>query len=211
MFVQMCIKGISGITLDDARAMLSKRGLACAWWRTTGQITSAEIDERLTEEELDLHVNSFDETHPTRGGMVKDVTPFISLTAGSVERNAFLACNEIHPAHEVAMDFATSFGQLRGECFMFYCWVFVGLRPSMPVRYLAEEVRDLHSYTKYSRFQPEGEIAAKVDVPARQIEKFEHYEYREDRRGQLRLARLGIYDNPNYIGPHNVTNYRGRL
>ena len=159
----MCIKGINAITLDDARAILSKRGLACAWWRTAGQITSAEIDERLTEEELDLHVNSFDEKHPARGGPVKDETPFVSLTAGLVERNVFLACNEIHPAHEIAMDFATSFGQLRGECFMFYCWVLVGLRPSMPVRYLAEEVRELHSYTKYSRFQPEGEIVAKIE------------------------------------------------
>ena len=87
----------------------------------------------------------------------------------------------------------------------------VGLRPNMPVRYLAEEVRELNTYTKYSWFQPEGEIVAKIDVPARQIEKFEHYDYREDRRGQLRIARLGIYDNPNYINPHNVTNYRGRL
>ena len=56
-----------------------------------------------------------------------------------------------------------------------------------------------------------GEIAAKIDVPARQIEKFEHYEYREDRRGRLAITRLGIYDNPNHVWPHEVTNYRDRL
>jgi hypothetical protein len=211
MFVQMCIKGINGIALADAQAILTRRGLACAWWRTARRITLAEIDERLTYEELDLHVNSFDEKHPTRGGAVKDESPFISLSAGSVERQAFLEQNVVHPAHEIAMDFATNFGRLQGECFLFYCWVFVGLRPSMPVRYLAEEVRELNTHTKYSRFQPEGEIAAKIDVPARQIEKFEHYEYREDRRGRLAITRLGIYDNPNHVWPHEVTNYRDRL
>jgi hypothetical protein len=210
MFVQMCIKGINGISLADAQAIMVRRGLACAWWRTARHITSAEIDDRLTAEELDLHVNSFAETHPTRGGLVRNETPFISLTAGSVERDEFMARNDVHSAHEVALNFATGLGE-QGECFLFYCWVFVGLRPSVPVRHLAEEVRELHSYTKYSKFQPEGEIAAKIGVPARQIEKLEHYEYREDRRQQFRIRRLGIYDNPNYVGPHDVTNYRDRL
>lgn len=211
MFVQMCVKGINDITLADAKDILRKRGLACAWWRIARHISSAEIDERLTAEELDLHLNSFDEKHPGRGGLVKNETPFVSLTAGSVQREAFLAQNVVHPAHEVAMDFATGFGRWQGECFVFYCWVMVGLRPSVAVRSLAEEVRELHTYTKYSRFQPEGEIVAKIEVPARQIEKFEHYEYLRDRYGRLQIRRLGIYDNPKYVGPHDVTNYRDRL
>ena len=210
MFVQMCMKGMSGITLADAQAIMVKRGLACAWWRAARHITSAEIDDRLTAEELDLHVNAFADQHPTRSGRVRDETPFISLTAGSVERDAFLATNDVHTAHEVALNFGTDLGH-QGECFLFYCWVFVGLRPSVPVRHLAEEVRELHSYTKYSRFQPEGEIAAKVGVPASQIEKLEHYEYRADRSQKLRIRRLGVYDNPRYVGPHDVTNYRDRL
>jgi len=211
MFVQMCIKGMNGITLADAQAIMVKRGLACTWWRNTGQVTSAQIDERLTDDELDLHVNAFDEVHPSRGGIVRDQTPFISLTAGSVERRRFLARNDIHHAQWVALDFATDFGKLRGECFLFYCWVLVGLRPSVPVRHLAEEVRELHTYTKYSRYQPEGEIAAKIGVPACQIEKLEHYEYKRDQRRKLRIRRLGIYDNPNYIEPHGVTNFRDGL
>jgi len=210
MFVQMCLKGINGITLAEAQAILGGRGLACGWWRNTLHITSAEIDKRLTSEELDLHVNSFGEIHPTRGGLVKDETPFISLSAGSVERRKFLEKNEIHPAHVVAMNFATGFGR-QGECFVFYCWVLVGLRPSVPVRHLAEEVRELHTYTNYSRFQPEGEIAAKIGVPARQIEKFEHYEYSKGRLGRLQIELLGIYDNPDYVSPHDVTNYRGAI
>lgn len=211
MFVQMCMKGMNDITLDDAMEIMRKRGLACAWWRRTREISSAEIDERLTAEELDLHLNSFDEKHPTRGGLVRDESPFVSLTAGSVQRDAFLARNVVYPAHEVALDFATGFGRQEGDCYIFYCWVMVGLRPSVPVRSLAEEVRELSTYTRYSRFQPEGEIAAKIDVPPCQIEKFEHYEYRRDRHGRLQIRRLGVYDNPRYVGPHDVTNYRDRL
>lgn len=211
MFVQMCIKGLSGITRDQAWTIATKQGLACAWWRTAQKISPGEISERLTPEELDLHVNSFDEQHPTRKGLVRDESPFISLTAGSVERHAFLSQNEVHPAHEVAMDFATNFGQLRGECFLFYCWVLVGLRPNLGVRHLAEEVRELHTFTAYSRFQPEGEIAAKIEVPACQIEKFEHYDYSEDDRGKVRIRPLGTHANPNYIAPNKVTNLREAL
>jgi hypothetical protein len=211
MFVQMCIKGLCGITRDQAWAIATRRGLACAWWRSAQKISAAEISERLTPEELDLHVNSFDEQHPARGGMVREESPFISLTAGSVERRAFLAQNEVHPAHEVAMNFATNFGQLRGECFLFYCWVLVGLRPNLAVRHLAEEVRELNTFTAYSRFQPEGEIVAKIEVPACQIEKFEHYEYSEDAKGRVRIRQLGSHSNPNYIAPHEVTNLRERL
>jgi len=211
MFVQMCVKGVNYITLDDAKDILRKRGLVCTWGRLARQISSAEIDQRLTEQELYLHLHAFDEKHPARGGLVRNETPFISLTAGSVQRDAFLAQNVVHPAHEIAMDFATDFGQRQGDCFVFRCWVFVGAQPNVAVRSQAEEVRELHTYTKYSPVQPLGEIVAKIEVPARQIEKFEHYQYVRGGQGKLQIRRLGIYDNPNYIDPHTVTNYRDHL
>jgi hypothetical protein len=207
----MCIKGMNGITLADAQAILVKRGLACSWWRNARQISSSEIDERLTSEELDLHVNSFDEKHPTRGGLVREETPFISLTAGSVERNAFWKTNEINPAHRVALNFATSFGGSRGDCFLFYCWVLVAMRPSVHVRHLAEEVRELTTYRSYSHFQPEGEIAAKIEVPARQIDKLEHYRYGTGDHGRQQITLVETYKNSGYIRPHDVTNYRDWL
>jgi hypothetical protein len=210
MFVQMCIKGMHSITLAEAQAILTRQGLTCAWWRGARRISSGQIDERLTAEELDLHVNSYEDQHPARSGFVWQESAFISLTAGSVERDVFLARNNVFPAHQVAMDFGTGFGA-RGECFLFYCWVFVGMRPSVQVRHLAEEVRELNTYTKFSPFHHEGEIAAKVEVPARQIEKFEHYRYGKNRRGRARIVRLGIYDNPGYVRPHSVTNYRDWL
>jgi len=212
VFVQMCVKGMHGITLEDACAIMGSRGLTCAWWRHAGRISSAEIDERLTAEELDLHVNSYEDKHPTRGGRVKDESPFISLTAGQVERDKYEADNLTHPAHLVAMRFATNFGNLRGECFLFYCWVIVGMRPSVPVRHLAEEVRELNTYARFSPFQLEGEIVAKVEVPPRQIEKFEHYECQDGRDGLPELRRLGtVYNKKGYISPHDVTNYRPML
>jgi hypothetical protein len=206
MFVQMCVKGINGISRDEAHVIL-ERGLACAWWRKSAHITSAEINQRLTREELDLHVHSYEEKHPNRGGLVCDQSPFISLTAGSVERDAFYSRNEINPAHIIALNFATGFGQ-PGECYLFYCWVLVALRPSVPVRHLAEEVRELHTYTRYSPYQPEGEIAAKIEVPAPQIEKFERYEYGQDGNGNMRITLLETKPNEGYISPHDVTNYR---
>ena len=214
MYVQMCIKGISGgqygISFDDAQAILTTRGIACNWWRKTQHITSAAIDERLTEEELDLHVNSYKEKHPERGGTttVEEETPFISLAAGAVKRDAFFHTNTEYSAHKVATNFATRFGRRSGEFFLFYCWVIVGMRRSMPVRHLAEEVRELNTYRAYSAFQLEGEIAAKVEVPARQIEKFEHYNYVKNRFGRKSIQYLKTYPNPNYVDPHTVTNYR---
>jgi hypothetical protein len=210
-YVQKCLKGINGITLADAQDILRNRGLACAWWRTTRNISPAEIAERLTAEELDLHLNSFGKEHPTRGGLVKDQTSFISLTAGTVERDRFLRRNIVHTARDTAMEFATDFGRAQGECFLFYCWVIVGLAPSVPVRSLAEDVRRLDTYTTYSPYQPDGEIVAKIEVPASQIEKFEHYECLTDGHGRLEFRLLGTYDNPNHVSPPDVGYYGGML
>jgi hypothetical protein len=212
VFVQDCIKGMHGITLNEARAIMTMRGLTCAWWRDVGHISPVEIDQRLTDWELDLHLHWFDEKHPTRGGLVKRQTPFISLTAGQVERDKYEAENATYPAHMVALDFATDFGKLVGDCFLFYCWVMVGMRPNVPIRHLAEEVRELNTYTRYSPYHWEGEIVAKIDVPVCQIEKFEHYEYSEDRYGLAEPRLIGIHHNTkNYIDPHEVTNYRPTL
>ena len=140
--------------------MILQRGLLrlSGWRRNSTNITSGD-QQAAHAEELELHIHSFEEKHPTLDGRVRDQSPFISLTAGSVERDAFYSRNEINPAHIIALDFATGFGE-PGECYLFYCWVLVALRPSVPVRHLAEEVRELSTYTRYSPYQPEREIAA---------------------------------------------------
>ncbi len=204
MYVQMCIKGVNSIDLSMAQDVLNGDGLTCNWWRERGDrgISPPEIDERLSSANLDLHVNSYDEKHPDYPGSVKNETPFISLTAGAVSRNLFLKTNFVHPAHLTALLFASDFGRYRGECFLFYCWVVVGLTPAVEVKHLAEEVRELNTYRRFSAFQTEGEIVAKIEVPARQIHRFERY--RLDRSGgsNVTISFIDYCENPRYVDPY---------
>ncbi len=208
MYIQTCIKGVNGISSAHAKAIINGRGLACNWWRNERNISPAQVDERLTAAELDLHVNSYGQQHPTRAGTVRKQTPFISLTAGAVERSVFLRTNLVHPAHRTALFFASDFGRLRGDCFLFYCWVMVGLRPSVEVKGLAEEVRELNTYRRYSAFQTEGELAAKIEVPARQIHRYERYHISTGRAGRLRFSIGETEINPSYVDPRSVVNLR---
>ncbi len=207
MYIQMCIKGVNQITSADAQAILAGRGLACNWWRGANQIRSEEIAGRLTAEEVDLHVNAYEEKHPARSGLVSEETPFISLTAGAVDWKAFLKKNDVHPAHETALNFASAFGWWRGDCFLFYCWVMVGLRPCPEIRQLAEEVRELNAYRRYSDFRLEGEILAKIEVPACQILMYEQYDISENPRGGLEMSLVDTRVNPDYADPHSVTSF----
>lgn len=208
MYIQMCIKGMNRITPADARAILGGHGLACNWWRETHEIRPGEIAARLTADEVYLHVNRYDDKHPTHSGLVREETPFISLSAGAVERNAFLRTNQVNPAHETALNFASDFGRWRGACFLFYCWVMVGLRPCPEVRQLAEEVRELNTYRGYSAFQLEGEILAKIEVPSYQILMYEQYEISENPGGGSKMDLVDTRENPDYVEPHSVTNFR---
>jgi hypothetical protein len=208
MYVQTCIKGVNGIDPMAAKAILGGQGLICNWWRRVHQISPMEINDRLTSAELDLHVNSYGQQHPIRSGTVRDETSFISLTAGAVERNVFLKTNFVHPAHRTALFFASNFGALRGDCFLFYCWVVVGLTPAVEIRHLAEEVRELNTYRRYSAFQTEGEIACKVDVPSRQIHRYERYRISDDGTGGLVMSFEESEINPDYVDPYTVVNIR---
>lgn len=204
----MCVKGVNGIDTKTAEAMLDGHGIVCNWWRNAHTISPAARVERLTQTELDLHVNSYDQQHPSRPGRVCDETPFISLAAGAVERNAFLKTNFVHPAHQTALNFASDFGRLRGDCFLFYCWVVVGLRPAVEVDHLAEEVRELNTYRRYSAFQLEGEITAKVIIPSCQIHRAERYTISDDADGGIDIQLSKTIVNPSFVDPHTVTNIR---
>lgn len=208
MYVQTCIKGVNGINLAVANEILAGEGIVCNWWRNEGNIGPKDIDKRLTSADLDLHVNSYDEQHPDLPGKVSRETPFISLTAGAVERSVFFKTNFVHPAHRTALLFASDFGRLRGECFLFYCWVVVGLRPAVEIKHLAEEVRELNTYRRYSAFQTEGEIVAKIEVPSRQIHRFERYKITDNKNGLVDLDYAGSTVNPRYVDPYSIVNIR---
>ncbi|MEO0438646.1 MAG: hypothetical protein AAF098_17240 [Pseudomonadota bacterium] len=144
----------------------------------------------MTAAAIDMHVNNY--------GAVKDDTPFISLTSGCVSRDLYLRTNTVLPARNTAVEFATDGGFLDG--YIFYCWLLVGLKAAPEVEGIAEEVRELNTYHSYSAYQTEGEVAAKIVVPANQIEGVE----KVDPSGK-RIKWIG---NPDFTPPDRVTNFR---
>jgi hypothetical protein len=209
MFIQWCVKGVrsrlageepgAGIDQAEARAMIEGGdGIKCNWWRNAGKISTAEQRDKLTQANLERHIHDYDR--------FKDETPFISLTAGCVERDAALRFNRIHEAQEVALRFATNLGERDG--YLFYCWVVVGLKPAAGVEGVAEEVRELNTYLSYSDFQLEGEVTAKIYVPANQIQRFERWEAKD---GRVTGKPDWEYRNQRFDTPALISNIRHLL
>jgi hypothetical protein len=198
MFVQWAIKGIngdsSGINDATAKSMIDDgHGILCNWWRNQNMISPSEVRGKLTKSNLELHVNQYD--------TVKERTPFISLAAGCIERDAAIQTNQIHPASKVALRFATRWGTTPG--YLFYCWVITGLKPAVEIEQIAEEVRGLNTYRSYSEYQLEGEITAKIHIPSNQILKCEKYAPTSSR-----CSRVWTYSNRNFSRPAAVLNVR---
>ena len=201
MFIQWCIKGVwagpGGIDKATANAItLGGEGLRCNWWRRQGQPAPERVQRRLRRAELDRHVHDYDAAGPD--------TPFLSLTAGSVERERLLRFNRLRSAQDTALRFATRWGRQPG--FLFHCWVLVGLKPAVEIQAVAEELRELHTYTDWSDFQLEGELTAKLLVPANQIQRWEYWDLALN-PGQ----RLDHADNAGFQLPARLSNIRGRL
>lgn len=205
MFVQWCIKGVRGITDDEARGVIDSRaGVQCRWWRNVKTITPPQIADKLTQANLDLHVNHYGDPDPATGRPFCDGTPFISMAAGSVERSVFLQTNIAHPARLVALDFATAGGTTDG--YLFICYVIVGLRPAVGVAAVSEEVRELNTYRRYSAFQTEGEITAKIYIPANQIQRCEAYSV--TRPGVVNPRPDWVHVNRHFEDPVTISNIR---
>lgn len=210
MFVQWCIKGVRGrlsgeeaeVGIDDveATAIIDKgQGIQCNWWRRQRRITPQEIRAKLTRSNLDRHIHDY--------GNFAAETPFISLTAGCVERDAAIRFNRIHEAQDVALRFATDWGFRHG--YLFYCWVVVGLKPAVGVESVSEEVRELNTYLSYSDFQLEGEVTAKIIVPSNQIQRWERWD--PDGHGGVKATASTQYENPRFDEPALVSNIRELL
>jgi len=203
------MKGIRGrlngespdVGIDDpqARDMIEGgHGIVCNWWRNAQRISPAARRAKLTRGNLDRHIHDYDN--------FKLYSPFISLTAGCVERDVALSVNRIHEAEDVALRFATDWGKRPG--YIFYCWVVVGLKPAVSVESVAEEVRELNTYLSYSDFQLEGEVTAKIIVPANQIHSCERWD--ADGRGKVNLSGWR-YENARFDQPAVVSNIRELL
>lgn len=101
MFVQRCIKGVwggpGGLAGEDhadaERITQGGEGIRCNWWRKEGQPTPEQVEERLRPDGLHDHIHRYAIAGPR--------TPFISLTAGSVERDRVTSINRLLTAEEV--------------------------------------------------------------------------------------------------------------
>lgn len=208
MIVQWCCKGVKDIGHDEVKAILQNQvGLSCRLWQeqADGVLGYPEAVGRLSERDLDLHVNHYDEDDPTNKRPVREQTVFISLSAGCVERNALSTRNELHPALRTALVFATEMGRSPG--WVFTCYVLLTMNRAARVPGVAEEVRELNHQRPYSHYWSEGEVAAKINVPSRQILCAEHYVP----VGNATVERSGGYRNLEFAHPEGLLNMRQML
>ena len=201
MYIQHCVKGIAGtrnggygITWDEAkRTIEGADGIMSNWWRQSGRITPRQVAEVLTDENLDRHLHDYD--------AFGKYTPFISLACGGVERNTLLQSNFLYSARDTALQFATDDWARPGA--LFFLWVPTSLKPAIPLSAFAEPVRDLNIYRRWSPYQLEGEITAKIHIPANQIQRVEWW---DSEHSQSTPEDCCI--NPDYIEPDPLSNIR---
>jgi hypothetical protein len=212
MIIQHVIKGISNLSSAEANALLSN-GITCRWWQRTNPLPRQEVPLRLTERNLDWHQNMYDQPDPLEGGERFCLhTPFISTTAGTVERDTALQTNLLTSAWEIALRFATDFWKTDG--YLFYCYLLIIGKRAVGHEAFAEELRELSVYTAYSPYQPEGEMLAKVIIPPAQIEKAEFWTrqaaFAASRNGTLPKATQTL-PNPLFLPPSEYSNVRNLL
>jgi hypothetical protein len=206
MHVQHCVKGIrgesdtganDGLTWASAIDMIaSGQGLISNWWRNKGVISPPELQAVLTTGNLDRHLHDYD----TFG----DETPYISLSAGAVLRDPGMMTNLVYDAVDTGLSFATDDWAHPGA--LFYCWTVVAFHSAIPFDFVSEPVRDLLIYRGWSPFHDEGEIVAKVHIPAHQIRRIEWWD-----PGISHMAPNHVWDNPRYKVPSPLLNERNLI
>lgn len=207
MQIQWCLKGIAerspgptgGPKFGDAEAMalLSTGILSSAVHQDASNTLIPAISDahhKLSDVALDDHVNNF----PSVGHK----TPYISLSAGVV-LPAPVGGVSVLPAWQTAAAFATRYGKSIG--YIFRCWTVVSPKGAPEIAGVSDAVRDLNIFRKFWIFQDEGEIAAKLIVPARQIEcvhKIDRF-LKPARFVGDRRTRVG---NPDFVRPDRLSN-----
>jgi hypothetical protein len=204
MQINWCLKGIAeSKTFTDAHAaaVLSSTGILSNWMvanagKASGQ-ANIDAQNALNASALDDHVNNY-------GKVAKD-TPYISLSSGCMEYAGATRPPIRCPALRTAILFATRKGTVFG--YVFRCWVATGLKPAAELPGQAEEVRDLNLFAGFYVYHNEGEVAAKLVVPRRQVEWV--IKFGPDLKpvkaswtppGQHHLS------NADFIGPERVSN-----
>lgn len=218
MMFQKVLKGVKGLNKLQAEKIVTEDGILCNWWRNKGHISNSEIKEQLTETNLLHHLNDYDKPLPSGhkwklvGPTYGDVSPFISTTAGAIQRDEYLKKNIICSPLLTAIDFATE--NFSSDGYIFYAYVMTIGQKSIALEEFAEEVRELHIYTSWLPYYREGEITAKISIPSVNIEKAEFYNgskaYTDFSKGVLPIPDHIIL-NSSYIPPENFANIRELL
>ena len=201
MYIQRCVKGIAGtrngrdgITWEEAKQIVARsRGIISNWWRKLHNISPEQIAAVLTDQNLDRHLHDYD----TFGSD----SPFISLACGAVERNTLVQNNFLYSAIDTALQFATEDWARPGA--LFFLWVPTSHKPAIPLSAFAEPVRDINIYRRWSPYQLEGEITAKIGIPANQIEKVEWWD-----SDHSQTSPKDLWRNPDYVEPDPLSNIR---
>lgn len=174
MIFQKVLKGMVGVDQASAQAIFNGSGIICNWWRKVDPLPTPQIPGRLTEDNVLRHLSQYDQPDPATGRLFGERTPFISTTAGGVERDAYLGMNYVRGAFMTALTFATDNFRKTGA--IFYCYVMVLGKKALPHQEFAEETRDLNLFHAYQPFHPEGEIVAKISISVPRLEKAEGYD-----------------------------------
>jgi hypothetical protein len=211
------LKGIpESPSLNDsaAIAMLEQDGIQCNWWLRVGQITPGQITERLTADNLYWHLNRYEQTQPGSSVPFSKDTPYISTTAGTVHRDDSKKANIHFPAFLTALSFATDFSRYKSG-YIFYGYLLTLGRQATPLMEYAEEVRELHIYAPFLPFHDEGELVAKILIPAPRLQRVERWTY-DHYVDQLEAgldvpSPLWFHDNNEFARPEDYTNIRDVL
>lgn len=212
MIIQSVIRGMHGITQSEAGAILDT-GIECNLCRNRGPIPYIEIPKVLTERNLEWHQDHYNHNDPAYVANPNEEfrhhTPFISTTAGTIERRK--GRNETWRAFEMALRFATDGFKMDG--YLFYCDLFVIGRPAVELQAFSEELRELNVRPRYSGYQIEGEILAKILIPPAQIERADFFDVTNLNKA-LSAGTLPVPDptrsmtNKLYVSPTRYSNVR---
>lgn len=215
MIFQKVLKGISDLKEPEINNIVSHSGIISNWWRKKGTISNGEIKDELTEQNLMNHLNHYNQSLPAThkwvslGKTYGDVSPFISTTAGAVQRNNAKKVNIIYPSFITALKFATK--NFKTEGCIFYAYLQVLGKESIPLRSFSEEVRELNIYRTFMPFHQQGEITAKIHIPSVAIEKVEIFEGKkaasEIKKGNPPTPKK-IITNKDYVNPDSYSNIR---
>jgi hypothetical protein len=215
MIIQRVIRGMAGISQTQAQTMLDE-GILCNLIRNKGPMSFLDIPRVLVDRNADWHQDHYGDPDPLHTTPPNEIfslhTPFISTTAGTVERRK--GKNVTWTAFDVALRFATA--GFKQDGYLFYCDLFVIGRSAVPVQAFSEELRELNVNPRYSVYQVEGEILAKLVIPPAQIERADFFDL-QDVKNALALGQLPTPDptrslsNPLYFSSTRYSNLRDVL